>query len=282
MAEHYGTAVIPARVRKPKDKSSVEGTVGVVSTFILAVIRNQKFFTLRELNEVISERLHLLNHKPFQKKDGSRAVLFAEERLSLLPLPIRAFELSLWKIATVQYNYHVGVDYQFYSVPFEYIKRKVDVRLTQSVVEVFFENIRICSHVRLYGKLGQYSTVDAHMPPNHQKYTQWNGKRFRSWATKIGANTAAVIEGILTGYKIEQQSYRACMALLKMSDPYTPERLEAACVKALRYTPRPPYKTIQTILKTGQDKISDESVSSPTSSELGFTRGADYSGKGVK
>jgi hypothetical protein len=220
--------------------------------------------------------LHLLNHKPFQKKDGSRAVLFAEERLSFLPLPLKAFELSLWKIATVQFNYHVSADGQFYSVPFEYIKRKVDVRLTKSVVEVFFEGIRVCSHVRLYGRQGQYSTTDAHMPPNHQKYTQWNGERFRSWAVKIGLNTAAVVEGILTGYKVEQQGYRACMALLKMSDQYTAERLEAACAKALRYNPRPPYKTIQTILKTGQDKISDENTPPPTPSEFGFTRGADY------
>lgn len=260
----------------------VEGTVGIVSTFILAAVRNQRFFTLRELNEVIRERLHLLNHKPFQKKDGSRAVLFAEERLALLPLPVRAFELSLWKIATVQYNYHVNADGQFYSVPFEYIKRKVDVRLTKSVVEVFFESIRICSHVRLYGRQGQYSTTEAHMPPNHQQYTKWNGERFRSWAAKIGPNATAVVEGILTGYKVEQQGYRACMALLKMSDQYTAERLEAACIKALRYTPRPPYKTIQTILKTGQDKIVAENAAPPTPSEFGFTRGADYYRKGDK
>jgi len=211
LAEHYGTAIIPARVRAPKDKATVEGTVGVVSTFILAAIRNQQFFSLRELNEVIRERLHLLNHKPFQKKDGSRATMFAQERASLLPLPAQAFELAVWKIATVQYNYHIAADGQFYSVPFDYIKRKVDVRLTRGVVEVFFEGTRLCSHVRLYGHQGQYSTQEGHMPPNHQKYQQWNGERFRKWASKIGPSTAAVVEGILTGYKVEQQGYRACI-----------------------------------------------------------------------
>jgi transposase len=282
MAEYYGTAVIPARVKAPKDKATVEGTVGHVSNFILAAIRNQRFFTLYELNGVIKERLHALNHRQFQKKDGSRASLFSEERASLLALPLREYEHATWKLATVQYNYHVSVDGQFYSVPYEYIKRKIDVRLSRNVVEIFFEGNRICSHVRLYGRQGQYSTQEAHMPQKHQQYVQWNGERFRKWAAKIGPNTAAVVETILTGYKVEQQGYRACMALLKLSDSYTPERLEAACEKALYYTPRPSYKSVQAILKSGQDKISETSAAPYEPSEFGFTRGADYYGRGRK
>ena len=280
LAEHYGTAIIPARIRAPKDKPTVEGAVGNISTFILAAIRNQRFFSLREMNAVIREKLHAFNHKPFQKKEGSRASVFAEERTFLLPLPKNAFELASWKIATVQYNYHVSVDGQFYSVPYEYIKRKVDVRLTRNVVEVIFEGIRVCSHVRLHGRQGQYSTQEAHMPPNHQQYTQWNGDRFRKWAAKIGENTATIVETILTGYKVEQQGYRACMTLLKMADTYTPERLETACTRALSYTPRPSYKAIQTILKSGQDKISEKSAAPSDPSPFGFTRGADYYGRG--
>ena len=280
LAEHYGTAIIPARIRAPKDKPTVEGAVGNISTFILAAIRNQRFFSLREMNAVIREKLHAFNHKPFQKKEGSRASVFAEERTFLLPLPKNAFELASWKIATVQYNYHVSVDGQFYSVPYEYIKRKVDVRLTRNVVEVIFEGIRVCSHVRLHGRQGQYSTQEAHMPPNHQQYTQWNGDRFRKWAAKIGENTATIVETILTGYKVEQQGYRACMALLKMADTYTPERLETACGRALSYTPRPSYKAIQAILKSGQDKISEKSSAPSDPSPFGFTRGADYYGRG--
>jgi len=158
LAEHYGTAVMPARVYTPKDKATVEGTVGIVSTFILAAIRNQKFFTLRELNEVVRERLHTLNHKPFQKKDGNRALLFAEERVSLLPLPPNAYEMASWKTAKVSFNYHIEVDGRFYSVPYEYIKRQVDVRVTRNVIEVFYEGTRICSHVRLYDRQDKYST----------------------------------------------------------------------------------------------------------------------------
>jgi len=284
LSEHYGTAIIPARVRSPKDKATVEGSVGNISTFILAAIRNRQFFSLRELNAVIREKLHAFNHKPFQKKEGSRATLFAEEKAFLLPLPKVPFELAEWKIATVQYNYHINVDNQFYSVPYEYIKHKVDVRLTGKVVEVFYEGNRICSHVRLYGRSGQYSTLDGHMPQNHQQYTQWNGKRFREWSAKIGENTAAVIEAILTGNKVEQQGYRACMALLKLNDQYTPQRLEAACAKALRYTPRPSYKTVQAILKSGQDKLPDETATPPESSasKFGISRGADYFGRGRK
>ena len=281
MAEHYGTAIIPARVRSPKDKATVEGTVGIVSTWILAAIRNQRFFTLRELNGVIREKLRAFNHKPFQKKDGSRASLFSDERSFLLPLPAWAFELSTWKLAAVQYNYHISVDGQHYSAPFEYIKRKVDVRLTRSTVEVFFEGTRICSHLRLHGRQGQYSTTEAHMPPNHRHYTQWNGERFRNWAAKIGAHATAVVEAILTGYKVEQQGYRACMALLKLSDQYSAERLESACAKALFYTPRPSFKSIQAILKSGQDALAKEQLTAPSSdsSGFGFTRGADYYGR---
>ena len=275
LAEHYGTAIIPARVRKPRDKSTVEGAVGIVSSFVLAAIRNQRFFTLKELNETIRERLHALNHKSFQKKDGSRALLFAEERTSLLPLPKNAFETALWKTATVSYNYHIEVDGRFYSVPYEYIKRRVDIRLTRNVVEVFLEGNRICSHVREYDRKDKYSTQEAHMPPNHQQYVQWNGERFRKWAAKIGAQTACVVESILSGCKVEQQGYRSCMALLKLSETYSAERLENACGKALFYTPRPNYKTVQTILKSGQDKPPEPSPQS-TSSKHGFTRGAGY------
>lgn len=274
MAEHYSTAIIPARIKAPKDKPTVEGAVGNISSFILAAIRNQTFFTLREMNIVIRERLHTFNHRPFQKKDGSRATWFAEERAFLLPLPRNDYEMSVWKTAKVSFNYHIAVDERYYSVPFDYIKRKVDVRITRSVVEIFFEGSRLCSHIRLHGRRGQYSTVEAHMPPNHQQYVQWNGDRFRKWAAKIGSNTATVIETILTGYKVEQQGYRACMALLKFSEQYTAERLEAACAKALYYTPRPSYKSIQTILKSSQDKQIDEESTEPN--QFGFTRGADY------
>lgn len=277
LAEHYGTAILPARVRSPKDKAFVEGTVGVISTFILAALRNQRFLSLEELNDAIKERLYDFNHKPFQKKDGSRASEFENEKPFLLPLPAHPFELSAWKIATVGPNYHISVDGMNYSVPYEYIRQKVDVRVTRSTIEVFFGGNRICSHVRLYGRQNQYSTTESHMPEKHQQYVQWNGDRFRSWAGKIGIETQTVVSAILSGYKVEQQGYKACMGLLKLADKYTPKRLENACRKALTFTPRPSLKNVQAILASGQDKAA-ESKEPASSSQYGFTRGADYYG----
>lgn len=276
MAEHYGTAILPCRVRAPKDKAMVEGTVGVISNYILGALRNRQFLSLAELNEAIFERLEVFNHKPFQKRDGSRASSFEEEKPFLLPLPKRPFELSEWKIATVAPNYHISVDKQNYSVPYEYIKQKVDIRITRSTVEVFFGGKRICSHPRLYGRLGQYSTVEAHMPPNHQQYIQWNGDHFRKWAAKIGVNTNTVIDALLSGYKVEQQGYKACMGILKLADKYSNERLENACRKALTFTPRPSLKNIQAILSSGQDQCVEQPEERSSSSQYGFTRGAKY------
>ena len=281
MAEHYGTAVIPARVRKPKDKPSVEGAVGVISTWIIASLRHQQFFSLRELNEAVREKLHEFNAKPFQKKSGSRISTFMEEeKHALIPLPIAPYELAIWKIATVQFNYHISVDKMCYSVPYEYIKHKVDVRITKNIIEVFFNNHRICSHPKLHGREGQYSTVVDHMPEDHKSYATWNSERFISWAESIGSSTTIVIKAILASHRIEQQGYKGCMALLKLADKYAVNRLEVACEKALSYTPSPSYKSIQTILKTGQDKIiKEEAPIIDISAEFAFTRGADYYGR---
>ena len=279
MAEHYGTAVIPARVRKPKDKPNAEGTVGVISTWVLAALRNQKFFSFSELNGCIKERLYAFNRRPFQKKPGSRYSTFIEEEQAMLiPLPAKAYELATWKVATVQFNYHISVEKMFYSVPYEYIKHKVDVRITRSVIEVFYNNQRICSHPKLYGRDGQYATVTEHMPDSHKKYVEWDGKRFVHWAEGIGPYTTIAIKAILSSYKVEQQGYKACMAILKLADKYAVSRLEKACEKALSYTPHPSYKSIQTILKTGQDKVIKEEVPSSTSTKelMGYVRGAEY------
>jgi transposase len=280
MAEHYGTAVIPARVRKPKDKSSVEGTVGTISTWILAALRHGQFFSLVELNEAIHEKLYEFNRKPFQKKPGSRWSVFLEEEKSfLIPHPPKPFELATWKIATVAFNYHVAAEKMHYSVPYEYIKHKVDVRITKTTVEVFYNGNRIASHVRKHGYAGQYSTVPEHMPEDHRKYQQWNAERFLSWAADVGESTEAVIKAMLSSRAIEQQSYRACVALLKLGDKYSLARLENACKRALSYTPSPSFKTIQTILATGQDKVSEQQPVQSSSSKHGFVRGAEYYGR---
>jgi len=283
MAEHYGTAVIPARVRKPKDKPNAEGAVGVISTWILAALRNQKLFTLAELNAAIREKLEIFNSNPFQKKTGSRlSVFLAEEKAALQPLPVSPYELAMWKIAAVQFNYHITVEKMHYSVPYEYIKHEVDVRITRQVIEVFYHNHRICSHPRLHGREGQYSTNTEHMPAEHQQYLQWNGERFISWAEKVGPYTVTTVKAILAAHKVEQQGYRSCLALLKLADKYSITRVESACARALSYTPHPSYKNISTILKSGQDKLDQSLAQQPDdkgSDQYGFTRGADYYGE---
>ena len=207
----------------------MEGSVNVVSAWILAALRNRQFLSLDELNRAIWEKLADFNLKPFQKKDGSRASDFEEEKLFPLPLPPNPFELAEWKAATVQYNYHISVDRMNYSDPYEYIKQKVDVRLTGSAVEIYFWT-RVASHLRLYGRPNQYSMLEGICLRAH-RLPQWNSKRFLRWASSIGENTAAVVRVFLTAHKVEQQGYKSCMALLKLSDHYSVVRLEDACRK---------------------------------------------------
>ena len=278
MAEHYNTAIVPARVRKPKDKPNAEGSVGNISTWITAALRNEQFFSLAELNAAIRVKLKQFNSKPFQKKESSRLGLFLGEEMPLLAaLPATPYEIAEWKQATVQFNYHIAVDKMFYSVPYQYIRNKVDVRITDTIIEIFYNHNRVASHRRLYGRPGQYSTVTEHMPPDHQKYLEWNGDRFRRWAAQIGINTNKVINALLTSDRVEQQNYRSCMGLLKLSEKYTPEKLEAACEKALLYSSSPSYKSIKNLLITMKD-IPISSQKSQKKESHGITRGARYYG----
>lgn len=281
LAEHYGCAVIPARVRKPKDKPSVEGTVGKISTWIIAALRNQRFFTLADLNDAIFEKLAEFNEKPFQKKPGNRLTAFMEdEKEYLSPLPRDRYELAVWKKLTPGFNYHIEVDKNFYSVPYEYIKQEMDVRLTTATVEVFFGNLRVCSHPRHHGRPSKYMTIPEHMPEKHKTYTEWNAERFLSWAKSIGENTRTVIASILSSHKIEQQGYRACIGVLKLADKHGAKRLDAACEKALTYTPSPSYKNIDAILKSGSDKaVPQKPVEKPVDESHSFIRGAEYYGR---
>lgn len=270
-------------IKDNKDKPNAEGAVGIISTWILAALRKQVFFSLADLNRAIGEKLIAFNQKPFQKKPGSRQSTFLEEeRYALQPLPATPYELATWKTATVQFNYHISVDKMHYSVPYEYIKHEVDVRITHSVIEVFFKSHRVCSHPRMYGRAGQYSTIQEHMPEKHKQYAEWNADRFIAWAESVGPHTSIVIKAILSFHRVEQQGYRACMGVLKLADKYSVKRLEAACARALSYTPNPSFKNIDTILKSGQDKLSPQEeiiVTEEQNTDHGFTRGAGYYGR---
>ncbi len=282
MAEHYATAVIPARVKHPQDKPNAESTVGIISTWIIASLRHQQFFSLRELNGAVRLKLEEFNEKPFQKKPGSRrSAFYQEEKALLLPLPASPYELATWSKATVQYDYHIIVDNKdHYSVPYEYIRHSVDVRSTSRTVEVFYHNHRIASHARARGQEGQVITSPDHMPEKHKKYLEISAEHFRAWAAAVGPHAAVAINAILSAHKVEKQGYRACTSLMKLADKYSLPRFEEACRRALSYTPSPSFKTIQTILKTGQEKMSANSLSKNRNDteSFGFVRGADYFG----
>ncbi|MCK9331455.1 MAG: IS21 family transposase [Bacilli bacterium] len=276
MAEHYGTAIIPARPVAPKDKPNAEGTVRVIETWILAALRNRTFFSFEELNLAICEKLQEFNQKPFQKKEGSRLTAFEEEEKGfLMPLPAFPYETAIWSKATIQPDYLITVDNCKYSVPYEFIGKEVDVRTTEKSIEVFFHNNRIASHVhRAYSPDPIY--IPEHMPVKHRKYLAYNTESFLEWGESVSTSTLLVIKHFLSMHKVEQQGYKTCASLMKLADSYSMERLDKACEKALSYTPNPSLKNISTILKNGQDKVSvPTSLSNPGASQ-GITRGAVY------
>jgi transposase len=178
MAEHYGTVVIPARVRKPRDKAKVENAVQQVERWVLAPLRNQQFFSIAEANRAILERLDWLNNRPFQKLDGSRRSLFEElDKPALKPLPTKPYEMAEWKTnVAVNIDYHVEFDARYYSVPYMMVGKRVDIRATRQTVECFCGGRRIASHVRGAKRHG-YSTKNEHRPRSHQRYAQWPPSR---------------------------------------------------------------------------------------------------------
>ncbi|WP_415980264.1 IS21 family transposase [Faecalicoccus pleomorphus] len=280
MADHYDIAVLPARVRKPKDKGAVEGTVRNITTAILGHLRKRKFFSFEELNKAILIELEKFNKNPFQKREGSRKSVFEEEEKAFLrPLPEHDFELSQWKKATVQMNYHVAVDKMNYSVPYEYVGKKVEVKITKSKIDIYYKGTLICTHKRMYGRKNQYSTVIEHMPKDHQMYT-WNGDRFKRWANNIGPSTYQMIESLLSQYKVEEQSYKGCLSLLKLSEKYSEARLENACKLALSNITKPSYKNIRLILQSGQDlKEEEKQKNREEDYKYAYVRGKEYYGK---
>jgi transposase len=278
MAEYYNTAVIPARPYSPRGKPNVESAVGVLSTWIIAALRNEKFFSFAALNEAIAVKLKEFNEKPFQKKNGSRLQAFEqEEKAYLQPLPISPYEMAQWQTTTIQPDYLITIKKIKYSVPYEYIGQNVDIRITSSTIEVFYHSHRIASHIRRYG-ICDMQICKEHMPEKHQKVLSWNRDTFLGWARDVGKSTHIVMESFFASVKVEQQCYKSCAALMKLRDRYSLSRIEDACSRALLYTPSPSFKNIHTILKTGQDKHALNPSVTPTkrSGKYGYTRGAHY------
>jgi len=253
MAAHYGMAVLPARVRKPRDRAKVEAGVLVVTRWILARLRNRTFFSLAELNEEIRALLTKLNDRPFRKMEGSRRSHFESmEKQALKPLPEQPFEFAEWKGALVNIDYHIDVTGHFYSVPYILKGQKVDVRYTAATVEVLHNGKRVASHVRSFLK-GKYTTLKEHLPPSHREYLDWPPSRLVNWAKTIGPHAQKIVEAILTEPVYPVQGYRRCLGILRLGKQYGEERLEKACERALAIRSLS-YQTVKSILKTGTDK----------------------------
>jgi transposase len=256
MAQHYETAVVPARPRKPRDKAKVEGGVLIAQRWILACLRHRRFFSLEELNAAIWKLLEKLNTRPFQKLEGCRRSAFeALERPALKPLPSRRYELGEWKLGVgVNIDYHFEYDDRLYSVPCELINAKVDVRVTATVVEVWRNRLRVTSHERSYGRKGEMVTKEEHRPCAHREWGQWPPERLVGWAAQTGPKTAEVVAAILAHRTHPETGRRACLGLMRMAERYGAARLEAACGRAVEIH-SPKYKSVAAILKAGLDKL---------------------------
>ena len=257
MAAHYGAVILPARVKKPRDKAKVETGVQIAEREILAPLRDRRFFSVTELNQALRPLLDQLNARPFQKLEGSRHDWFeTREKPVLLPLPATPFELATWSKATVNIDYHAVVDYHGYSVPYPLVHQELEVRSTATTVEFFHRGKRVAAHVRSY-RPGQFTTLEEHRPKSHQRYLQWTPSRLVHWASQTGPHCAQLVEHILKNRPHPEMGFRSCLGIIRLGKAVGPERLEAACARALRFGTCS-YRSIKSILESGLDRQSAE------------------------
>jgi transposase len=251
-ADHYSVSVIPARVRKPKDKAKVENGVLQAERWILAPLRNRTFFGLAELNNAIREKLVEINRRPFQKLEGSRTMAFEKiDRPALQPLPERRYEYAEWKRTTLGPDYHVEVDGHYYSVPCRLIRMKVDLRLTRKVIECFYKGVRVASHLRSEA-IGELTTIKEHMPLSHQHYFEQTPENLIASAERIGPDVSIFIKAILDSSK-QHLGIRSSLGVLRLVKEYGPQRLCGACRRAHALQTFS-SRSVESILKTGLDR----------------------------
>lgn len=281
LAEYYDTAIVPARVEHPKDKSLAEGTVKYASTWIIAALRNQKFFSLDEVKVAVAEQLEKLNHTLFKKREGNRYDAYInEEQAFMKPLPLTPYEPAVWSTAKVPFDYLISDGKNKYSVPFDLIGETVDIKLTQGFVEVFFRGNRVALHQRSKTYVKDPIVVLEHMPEAHRKYLTYNSDDFAVWANTIGPNTASVVQYFLTADKEPEQGFKACASLTKLASRYGPNNTENACQKALAFTNSPNIRIINTYLKNDQIINQKKRQLKMADKHYGITRGAAYFSKG--
>lgn len=262
MAAHYGTAIIPARPYKPRDKAKVEVGVQVVQRWILARLRNRRFFSLAELNQTIRELSAQLNDRPMRGWDMTRRALFEQlDRPALQPLPVAPYEYADWKRCRVNLDYHIEADKHFYSVPYRLLRQEVEARITARTVEVFHRGKLVATHQRS-NRRHYPTTMAEHMPSSHRRYRDWTHERIQREATAIGDDTAALVELILRSRPHPEQGFRSCIGILRLAKQYDAERLDAACARALCLGTRS-YSSVAAILKNAQER----KVTSPSQPE---------------
>lgn len=253
LADFYGTAILPTRPARPRDKARVESAVQVAQRQILAALRDLRFFSLGELNHAISPRLEQLNAQPFQKLDGSRDQWFETlDKPKLKALPASPYVLATWTEATVNIDYHAVVDYHYYSVPYQHIHQVLQVRLTDATVELFYQGKRVAAHARNFQR-GKFTTLDEHRPKAHQRHLEWTPGRILDWGRKIGPQCAAALQHVMESRPHPEQGFRSCLGIIRLSKAYGEPRLEAACLRALHFH-TVTYRSIASILENGLDK----------------------------
>ena len=253
LAAHYGTTILPTRPRKPRDKAKVEVAVLVVERWILARLRNQRFFSLVELNAAIRVLVDELNARLMRKLGASRREFFETiDRPALMPSPAEPYQYAEWRRARVAPDYHVEVRGHFYSVPSRLIRQVVEVRITELTVEVFHRGVRVASHARSPVQR-RHTTIPEHMPSAHRRYAFWTPARLLAAAEKIGPSTIALCEAIMRAKPHPEQGFRSCLGILSLARAYGPARLEAACRRGIDIGAAS-YRSIASILKTGLDK----------------------------
>jgi len=256
-ATHYGTAIIPARPYKPRDKAKVEVGVQVVQRWILARLRNRRFFSLAELNQAIGELIAQLNARPMRGWGTTRRALYEQvDRPALRELPPTAYEYAEWKRCRVNLDYHVEIDKHFYSVPFRLLRAEVDARITANTVELFHHGKLVATHQRSQRPY-RPTTVADHMPSSHRRYRDWTHERIEREAAAIGPDTAALVEIILRSRPHPEQGFRSCIGILRLAKRYDAERLDAACARALALGTRS-YSSVAAILKNAQERRTRE------------------------
>lgn len=277
MARHYGTAIVPARPYKPRDKAKAEVGVQVAQRWILGRIRNQTFFSLGELNRRIAELLEELNSRPMKKLGGvTRRELFERyDRPVLRALPSEAYEIAEWDEATVNLDYHVEHEKHWYSAPYMIAQESVWVRATATTIELFFRDDRVASHARSREQY-RHTTDPAHMPEAHRRHSA-GVDGVLAWGASIGPMTEAMVRRLIEGNPVREQGWRSARGLQRVGEKYGAERTELACERALRLGARS-YKIVANMLKLGREREplpGDEPVATPAIQHENL-RGPDY------